>query len=122
LRSATLTVPAPAGLEIWSGKRPPAHPGLQLLQAVEPSWLTAVKPPREGFGLLGTEERHARPSWLAAGLLRDGRGSGDRPTNIPSVAATAPPPSFPPTAHGKLPWWIEAAIRLGVRFVRVAAS
>jgi len=127
LRSATLTVPAPAGLALWTGKRPPAHPGLQLLQAVEPSSIAAVKPPREGLGLLGTEERHARPSWLAAGLQRSDRAGngGDRPTDVPGIAATvrsAVRPSFPPTAYGELPWWIEAAIRLGVRFVRVAAS
>lgn len=108
LRQATLSVAAPAGLVTWDGPRPPAHPGVALLQASEPSVLGALPPPqvppadggstREGFTLLGTPDRHARPSWLAS------------------------PPLFPDLSSEKLPHWVEAAVRLGARFVRVAAA
>jgi hypothetical protein len=115
LRRVALSVASPAGLTTWpnsaKGVRPPIHPGLQYIQAREPSVLQQLPPPppasppaeasttREGFTLMGTPDRHGRPSWLAS-------------------------PSFaPPTsATGRLPYWIEAAIRLGARFVRVAAA
>lgn len=121
LRSSTLTVAAPAGLTIWNGKRPPAHPGIQLLQVREPSLLAALAPPREGFSLLGTPERHARPSWLAApGIAQPQRDDDDHPgPHIPIEGGSL---SAPPIINGKLPYWIEAAIRLGARFVRVAAA
>lgn len=125
LRSAALTVPAAAGFTIWEGGRPPAHPGVQYLQVREPSTLMALSPPREGFSLLGTEERHARPSWLSSpGLTARTTTrppvSIDSDTGVPirTAPATAPPPGVP----GKRPWWIEAAVRLGAKFVRVAAA
>jgi ABC toxin-like protein len=123
LRSATLTAPAPAGLVVWKDQRPPDHPGLQWLQVREPSWLTPIKPPREGFTLLGTEERDARPSWLSWPALGGGGGGRDVPAGIAAnVDAVTLRAALPPAASGKLPWWIEAAIRLGVKFVRVAAA
>lgn len=100
LQSSTLTVATPAGLSLWNGERPPTSSPLQPLQAREPSTLAALAPPREGLSILGTPERHARPSWLASAGV--------------SVSA--------PTVNGKLPYWIEAAVRLGARFVRVAAA
>ncbi len=100
LRRATLTVAAPAGLVNWSGERPPQHPGIALLQAKEPSVLEALPAPSpepdHGFTLLGVPDRHARPSWLAA----------------PSLSEST----------SKLPYWIEAAIRLGAEFLRIAAA
>lgn len=103
LRQATLTVAAPAGLVNFAGKRPPEHPGIALLQAKEPSVLGALPPPsaghEHGFSILGVPDRHARPSWLAAPPLSEAGGMA-----------------------GKLPYWIEAAIRLGVEFQRVAAA
>lgn len=126
LRRATLTVPVPGGLTCWDGPRPPAHPGLQVLQAREPATiqlLPAKQPPAqdEALNLLGTPERSARRSWLAT---------------IPGIVATTPPPggdgpprvtaavapNLPPGLGGKLPLWIEAAVRLGGRFLRVAAA
>ena len=113
LRRATLTVPVPGGLEHWPNQRPPTHPGLTTLQAREPASIARLEPPNpptpEGFDLMGTPERHARPSWLAA--LR-------REEAPPS--STLPPP--PLGDEKSLPFWIQAAIRLGVRFVRVAAA
>ena len=106
LRRAALTIAEPGGLEYWEDRRPPIHPGLTLLQAREPSQIGRFSPTREGLGLLGTPERHARPSWLAA---------------LPDAALQSPDtPQLPDT--GKLPFWMQAAIRLGVKFVRVAAA
>lgn len=129
LRSSALTIAAPAGLTIWSGTRPPAHPGVDLLQAQDPSTLAWLEPPRDGFSLLGAPERHARPSWLTS-PARAGRRGGDgtpREPNRPEVPGVAGPAAAlavagVPVVKGKLPFWIEAAIRLGAKFVRVAAA
>jgi hypothetical protein len=103
LRRVSLTVAAPAGQTAFGGPRAPAHPGIQVIQVREPSVLRPLLPQpdspdvtREGFTLLGIPDRHARPSWLAT---------------APIGITTA-----------RLPSWIEAAIRLGARFVRVAAA
>ena len=100
LQRATLTAALPGGLEYWPEERLAEHGCLTLLQDRDPSTLTQLSPAREGLGLLGTPERDARPSWLAA---------LDTPT---------------PTSggNGQIPFWIEAAIRLGVRFYRIAAG
>ncbi|XXX72363.1 neuraminidase-like domain-containing protein [Sorangium sp. So ce134] len=112
LRRATLTVPVPGGMQYWSGPRPPTHPGLTVLQAREPATMQRLDKAPEGFDLLGTPERHARPSWLAA-VHGSPQGQGENIENIPGGQLPA---------NGKLPFWIEAAIRLGARFVRVAAA
>jgi hypothetical protein len=129
LRSSTLTIAAPAGLTIWNGKRPPVPPYIQLLQAREPSVLGALSPSREGFSLLGTPERHARPAWLASPGIPlppprdDDRPRGDdRPRDAAGLPVVAVAVAPAPIVKGKLPFWIEAAIRLGARFVRVAAA
>jgi len=106
LRRATLTIAEPGGLEYWLDPRPPLHPGLMPLQAREPAQINRLDPKREGFGLLGTPERDARPSWLAS--LRE--------------VALESPEAEAGDGLGKLPFWIQAAIRLGVRFIRVAAA
>jgi hypothetical protein len=103
LRSAALTVPEPGGLTYWDGTRPPAHAGLTLLQAHEPATIALLPAQPEALNLAGTPERSARRSWLA-------------PVPAPSGGHSAP------AAKPKLPYWIEAAIRLDVRFLRVAAA
>ncbi len=90
-----MTVPVPGGLEDQPDRRLPSHPGLTPLQAREPAQIRQLTPPREELDLLGTPERHARPSWLAADS---------------------------PDSSKRLPLWVQAAIRLGVKFVRVAAA
>ena len=118
LRRRALTVPVAGGLEYWSGQRPPEHPGLRVLQAREPAQIQRIDPDAHGFDVLGTPERHARPSWLAAlGLPQDDdvvilrEGPGEETPGEPGDAEAE-----------RLPLWIRAAIRLGVRFVRVAAA
>jgi hypothetical protein len=180
LRGNALTVPVPAGIQHWSASRPPAHPGLPVLQARRPSTLhlpVAVEPsstppdaavPAEAFGLLGRPDRAGRPSWLAVltteqspapyqggsdqphdggprdGGPRDGGPHDDgprtdnphggdphvsHPRGVGTVPAQGPTPAnggtavaVPPSdAANPLPYWIEAAVGLGVRFLRVAA-
>ena len=144
LRQRGLDTPLPAGLQYWSGTvEPPGHPGLPVLQVTEPSRLTVPSAagllpadaavPTEGFGLLGIPDGGGSPSWLApvplaAARRQPGDGnSGDRPPrhDQPGAAvevrslATAGAPGAGPTAP---PLWIEAAIRVGTRFLRVAAA
>lgn len=99
LSRAALTMPAPGGLASWGGARPPAHPGVSLLQHREPATVELLSPAREGLDVLGTPGRHARPTWVAP--LKTG--------------ARQPPAS-------NLPMWLQAAVRMGAGFVRVAAA
>jgi hypothetical protein len=74
------------------------------LQRREPSEIQLLPAEREGLNLLGTPERAARPAWLAVvqsdGQTRTGGGLAPRP----------------------VPLWMEAAIRLGTTFWRIAAA
>ena len=65
LREAKLTVAVPGGLEWWPGRRPPAHPCLELLQVADPSEIQLLSPDPEGLDLLGTPDAAGGPSWLA---------------------------------------------------------
>ncbi len=105
LRSDALTIAAPGGLEWWPDERPPGHRGIDLLQKLEPDKTRLLTEPREGLNLLATPERDARPSWLT--MVQ---------TNAPQ---NTPAPSCGTTS---LPSWMEAAIRLGRRFYRIAAA
>ena len=118
LRRVSLTIAAPGGVDYWPEHRPPA-PGLCLLQERDPATMQPLSAPREGLGLLATPERDGRPSWIT---------TAPRQTAAASRNAAAGPtiPVTPPTSGGPLPpdlpIWMEAAIKLGTRFVRVAAA
>jgi hypothetical protein len=119
LRRATVTIAAPGGLEYWPDPTLPRDCALTRLQDRDPSSLLRIAPPREGLGLLGTPERDARPSWLAPLL-----DTQVPPTDVGEAARLAAlvPPANAASPSGPLPFWIEAAIRLGVRFYRIAAG
>ncbi|SDZ49779.1 hypothetical protein SAMN05421684_5787 [Asanoa ishikariensis] len=104
LRRRALTRPRPGGLVHWTET---GAPGPTALQVREPSHLRRVDPRQHGLDLRGTPDRQARPAWLAAAGLPAGGGGDD----IDRAVADRP-----------LPWWVRAAIRVGVRFVRVAAA
>jgi len=97
LRHATLTVPVSGGSNYRPNLEPPIPSGLRLLQDRTPALIDQLDSSREGFDLLATPETSASPSWLAA-LGRDLN-----------------------EAH-HLPLWIQSAVRLGTKFVRVAAA
>lgn len=104
LRSAKLTAAVPGGTEWLPDAALPA-PEPSALQRREPSSIHALEAPRQGLAHLGTPERDARPSWLAAvhGELR----------RNPALVS---PDSKP------LPLWMEAAIKVGTKFLRIAAA
>ena len=160
LRSATLTVAVPGGLEWWPGRRPPVHPCLELLQERHPSTLRQLGPgpEPENLDLMGTPEQEATPSWLApldrGGRTggRDDRGDrgdrgdrddldepdgGERSDDIAVVRSASIEQPVSDNVPGRtpggidhpsreelerLPLWIQAAVRLGARYVRVAAA
>lgn len=145
LRRSTLTAPVPGGLEWWPTQPLPPHPALKLLQNREPSSLVMRDPGPlpEGLDLMGRPERDARPSWLAPIIARArSGGGGDRNGNTqlgrpnpnnndgrPALAVRDNVPGRdvgmtvePAHVQGKLPLWIEAAVKLGARYIRVAAA
>jgi hypothetical protein len=119
LRRATVTIAAPGGLEYWPDPNLPRDCALMRLQDRDPSALLQLAKPREGLGLLGTPERDARPSWLAPLSDTPAPPPG---VNVPAGIAAVSPPAKAANTSGPVPFWIEAAIRLGVRFYRIAAG
>ncbi|MFN0214194.1 MAG: neuraminidase-like domain-containing protein [Saprospiraceae bacterium] len=124
LREATLTVPVPGGLAYWNGIRPPRHNGITLLQHRQPSTIDMISPDRDGLGLMGTPDRHARPNWLAPMEMK---ANSNIPGSIPGIAAGSNALSSVAgtgilQSQGTFPLWLEAAVRLGRKFIRVAAS
>jgi hypothetical protein len=112
LKRATLTIAVPGGVDYWPDHLPPSHPAVCLLQRRDPAEMQLLPEPREGVDLLATPERDARPSWITM--------VPEPPVpQLPRVLAGAGAPAVPAL---KLPFWIECAIRLGTRFVRVAAA
>jgi hypothetical protein len=137
LREAKLTVAEPGGMTWWPEERPPPHPSLVALQAGEPTEMAQLLPGIEGFDLLATPERDARPSLLAPlsatpgiptgggpedpGHADDPPGDGD--PDAPVIRALRVAAADLPAADlDRLPLWIQAAVKLGTRFVRVAAA
>ncbi|MDZ7363649.1 MAG: insecticidal toxin complex protein [candidate division KSB1 bacterium] len=128
LRRATLTMPVPGGLTYWNGSRPPVHPGITLLQYREPAIMQFLNPAPEGLGLMGTPDRHARPTWLAPmNIASRGQTPGDNPSeppadqpnDVPVLLAVANPQQI---NVADLPMWLQATVRLGTKFIRVAAA
>jgi hypothetical protein len=118
LQRATLTAPVPGGLAYWDGPRAPAHPGLELLQRRQPALIDVLLPGIEGLGLLGTPGHSGRRSWLAPLP-----GARQRPPGRdPRRSSDDNPAPAPDSTLAALPLWLQAAQRLGRRFVRVAAA
>jgi hypothetical protein len=111
-KRATLTIAVPGGVDYWPDHLPPEHPALCLLQRCDPAEMLLLPTPREGLDSLATPESDARPPWITM------------VTEPPEAAGArgAPGAGGPAVPTPKLPFWIECAIRLGTRFVRVAAA
>ena len=110
LRQSELAIAAPGGGDWWPGEPALVRRDPELLQAREPSEMAVLPAPHEGLNLLGTPDYAARPSWLA--LVPNETGGGQNP------APSAPGDG----AAGPFPLWMEAAVRLGTRFWRIAAA
>jgi hypothetical protein len=126
LRRITLTIAVPGGVDYWPDAlgpfcKPPRatnmHDGVCLLQKRDPATMKLLDPSREGLDLLATPDRAARPTWLAT-LPEQTQQAPGNPDGERAVALAGAPPSIP--AH--LPFWMKAAIKLGRRFIRLAAS
>jgi hypothetical protein len=112
LRRATLTIPVPGGATSWNSAQLPAHPGATLIQAREPATMRLLNPAPEGLALIGTPDRHARQTWLAPLNL-----AGNNPVTTP-VGTNF----FTTQVPSDRPLWFQAAVRLGAKFIRVAAA
>ncbi|MDN5783033.1 MAG: hypothetical protein L0H23_13595, partial [Luteimonas sp.] len=105
----------------------PGHPSLIALQHREPSHLKQVSQP-ENLGLMGMPERHARPSWLAPSQRRmvtepnddTPDDNDDRPS--PELTHSSTAVGNRDNGSPQLPLWLQAAVRLGTRFLRIAAA
>jgi Tc toxin complex TcA C-terminal TcB-binding domain len=117
LRSATLTMAAPGGLDWWTDDYTDLADAPGLLQRREPSSLLAIPPGQpssgvEGLTVLGLPRRAAQPSWLATvPPSADG---------VRELTAAAESDASGPAET--LPLWLQAAARFGTGFVRVAAA
>jgi hypothetical protein len=129
LRSSTLTLAAPGGLDWWADDDAALERAPELLQRRVPSELRALPPApaftttqgvavqpttREGFTTLGRSEHTAQPTWL---------GTVPQPsppsTSAQVLAAAAAAGSTQPESQ---PLWMESAMKLGTQFLRVAAA
>jgi len=143
LRTSDLTLAAPGGLDWWEDDNVALEYAPELLQRRIPSELQPLSPPphsatREGLATLGSPEYPAQPTWLAAVPDVSAPTTPADPTPPPSPAtppARAPGTATPSTAQSlaqaaatgstqprSLPLWMESAMNLGTRFVRVAAA
>jgi hypothetical protein len=115
LKAGALTVAEPGGDAWWPEERLPEREGLPLAERITPAQIDLLATPREGLGLLATQERAGQPSWLAAlgpaAATPPAQGNNPAPSSGGSSGASA-----------QIPLWMQAAIRLGVRFVRLAAA
>lgn len=133
LRTATLTVAAPGGLDWWPDDVKPLEQAPMLIQNKVPSELQPLTAPpqsstREGLAALGSPEYAARPTWLAAvpqpsASTGGGGGStGTAPTSPKTVSALAKAAADGSAQPVSLPLWMESAMQLGTRFLRIAAA
>jgi hypothetical protein len=133
LRCSTLTLASPGGLDWWQDDVKALEHAPTLLQKKVPSELEVLTVPpqsatREGLATLGSPEYAARPTWLAAvpppsgSTGATGGSPGNAPTApnaVPALAKAAAAGSSQPVS---LPLWMESAMKLGTRFLRIAAA
>jgi hypothetical protein len=152
LRTSTLTLAAPGGLDWWPDDNDGLEHTPELLQRRVPSELHALSTQREGLTTIGYPEYAAQPTWLAALPQADTSGSSAHDPSGGNAAVTvaetavaesqpalsdggaaapgnpaSPAPDDPTRIVGAesslpLPLWMQSAMKLGTRFVRVAAG
>lgn len=132
LKQLTSTIPEPGRPMWWAGDNFPPESIIDPIQVREIATFGLEQGSTstfEGLSLIGTPQRDARPSLLAAGLVFTSAStatSDSNPTTTTSVAKRVlVSKNVDATGLGTLesiPLWIQAAIRLGTQFVRVAAA
>lgn len=130
----TLTEPG-RSLGFQASQGEPKKKGVELIQTQEMVVLDQhTGSTLEYLSHLGTPDHHARPTLLRA--LIPVVSSGENPNSKSKAAAKATAMATVPAVNsageqlseiaiqslGSVPIWIESAIRLGTRFIRVAAS
>jgi len=140
LRTSTLSLAAPGGLDWWADDDKSLEHAPKLLQRRIPSELQPLSPlpqsaTREGLGTLGSPDYAAQPTWLAA--VPQAGSSAEITPPLPSGttgAATGQPgdqrtpqvlvraAATGGTEPQALPLWMESAMELGTQFVRVVAA
>jgi hypothetical protein len=105
LRTSTLTLAAPGGLDWWADDDEALEHKPKLLQRRIPSELHPLSPPREGLGVLGTPEYAAQPTWLAPVPQVSATNSAPAPASgpagpAPSHSSSTLPTSAPTAARG----------------------
>jgi hypothetical protein len=131
LRSSTLAVAAPGGLDWWADDEKAFEREPELLQRRVPAELHPLSAPpesatREGLGTLGNPEYATTPTWLTP-APQDGSAAPQDGSAAPQDGSAAPQdgsaaPQDGSAAPQSPPLWMESAIKLGTRFVRVAAA
>ena len=122
------TISAPVRGQSWEQPRLPSAPGRASISSSQSFTLTGSDPLHsrdEGLRILGTPDHSARPTWLAAvresasvvGGQRDKHELATSKVEASNAIVTADLASL-----DAVPLWIRSAVRLGTRFLRVAAS
>ncbi len=135
LRLATMTKPTPGGMEWWPNYPTPPSSSLTDMQKSQPSQIQLLQDASEGLNLLGMPESAAWPTWLARIISPNNRGNGDDNQNPiindqPAVhdnplldeGHVPPAPAAQTDSGDHMPLWIQSAVRLGTRFIRIAAA
>jgi hypothetical protein len=120
-----LTTPRATGLAWWPDEKPPAHPTLITLQDQTPATLDLLTTPREGLDLLATQDWGGRPDWVSAiqAIFTSGDTGLTQSRGTTASSGTGVAPSGGSTAPAQpIPYWMEAAIRMGTHFLRIAAG
>jgi hypothetical protein len=116
----------------WAGDNYPQGPPIcpiQLDKVLQYSLEQGSTATFEGLSLLGTPLRDAQPSLLAADIVLQDTTSSQPALTTPSkaiVKASKQPLKLAATSGlgtlETLPLWVQAAVRLGTQFIRVAAA
>lgn len=116
LRNHAISAARPGGLVWWPDERAPYHPTAVSSQERTPvglTPLTAPLAPREGIDLMATPDWGGRRDWLSA-------VQAIASSTINTPTGGSPPPPAP--AADPIPYWMEAAIKMGTTFLRIAAA
>ncbi|WYZ35517.1 hypothetical protein EsH8_X_000164 [Colletotrichum jinshuiense] len=145
LKGDVSTVSAPVRSQFWQQPQLPAAPGKHGIPATQSFALAVHDSSRaldEGLHILGTPNDSARPTWLAKAsslaaiknpdnTLRSGQNNNGQHHDTVHASNHVDSPDIKDIARivlpgaeslSAIPIWIQAAVRLGTRFIRVAAS
>ena len=127
LSTQTLSLAAPGGMDWWTDEEGALDEEPTLLQKRIPSELQPLIPPpqsvtREGLATLGSPEYAAEPTWITAVPQASTASGGTSGSTSGAGAALAQAAAVGSAQPQVLPLWMESAMKLGTRFLRVAAA